>query len=90
MELKDSSDFSQANSHALQQLSTPSMGLKSEQKASIKSVYKGKDVFMWLPTGFGKSVCYEVLSLMFEFKFWMLYSLLLVSLLPNRAILWWL
>jgi len=42
MELKDSSDFSQANSHALQQLSTPSMGLKSEQKASIKSVYKGK------------------------------------------------
>ena len=23
---------------------------------------------MWLPTGFGKSVCYEVLSLMFDKK----------------------
>ena len=34
MALKDSSDFLQAISHALQQLSTPSMVLKSEQKAS--------------------------------------------------------
>jgi len=68
MASKDSSDFSQAISHALQRLSTPSMVLKPEQKASIKSVYEGKDVFVWLPTGFGKSVCYEALPFVFEYK----------------------
>jgi len=44
------------------------MVLKPEQKASIKSVYEGKDVFVWLPTGFGKSVCYEALPFGFEYK----------------------
>ena len=24
--------------------------------------YEGEDAFLWLPTTFGKSVCYEVLS----------------------------
>ncbi len=32
--------------------------LKPEQKASIKAVFDGRDVFIWLPTGFGKSICY--------------------------------
>jgi len=30
--------------------------LQPEQVASISAVYKGKDVFIWLLTGFGKSV----------------------------------
>ena len=68
MASKDSSDFSQAISYALQQLSTPSMVLKPEQEASIKSVYEGKDMFVWLPTGFGKSFCYEALPFVFEYK----------------------
>ena len=25
-------------------------------------------VFLWLPTGFGKSVCYEVLPFLFDYK----------------------
>ena len=30
-------------------------------------LYDGKDVFLWLLTGFGKSVYYEVLSFFFDF-----------------------
>ena len=53
-------------SYALKRLSTPNMTLKAEQVASISAVCNGKDVFMWLPTGFGKSVCYEVLPFVMD------------------------
>ena len=38
-----------------------SLKLKPEQLQAIRHVYDGKDGFLWLPTGFGKSVCYETL-----------------------------
>ena len=44
---------------ALQRLDSLGMCLKPEWVASVLAVYKGEDVFMWLPTRFGKSVCYE-------------------------------
>ena len=33
--------------------------LKEEQEASIMAFLKGCDVFVVLPTGFGKTVCYS-------------------------------
>ena len=42
------------------------MTLKPEQKACVKSIYEGKDIFLWLPTGFGKSICYKVLPFVFD------------------------
>ncbi len=33
---------------------------------AVKHMYGGKDAFVWLPTGFGKSICYEVLPFMFD------------------------
>ena len=59
-------NFNRALFFALQRLDSPGMRLKPEQVASISAVYKGKDVFIWLPTGFGKSVCYETTPFLTE------------------------
>ena len=48
------------------ELDTLPMSLKPEQKECIKFIFDGKDVFVCLPTGFGKSICYEVLPFMFD------------------------
>ena len=33
---------------------------KPEHLASVRQVYEGRDAFVWLPTGYGKSLCYQV------------------------------
>ena len=40
--------------------------LKLEQKQAIKSFIQKKDVFVILPTGFGKSLCYGCLPLVYD------------------------
>jgi len=57
-------NFDRAPFFALQRLDSPGMRLKPEQVASFSTVCKVKgkdmkDVFIWLPTAFGKLVCYE-------------------------------
>ena len=42
------------------------MTFKPHQKVSVRYVYVGKDIFLLLPTGFGKSLCYEVLPFVFD------------------------
>lgn len=63
---------------ALVHIGCSSISLKDEQKACIKSVYEGKDVFVWLPTGFGKSICYEVLPFVLGDKLGQTDSLVIV------------
>ena len=41
--------------------------VKVEDFDAIKCIYDGKDVFLWLPTGFGKSICYET-AVCFNYK----------------------
>ena len=41
--------------------------LKEKQSEAIKS-YEGKDVFAWLPTGYGKSLRYQLLLFHFDFQ----------------------
>ena len=40
--------------------------LKDKQKEAIESFASGKDVFVALPTGYGKSLCYQVLPILFD------------------------
>ena len=53
-----SNDFDKALKFALCWIGK---ALKAEQLDAIKGIHDGKDVFLWLPTGIGKSICYEIL-----------------------------
>ena len=61
-------EFSSSVTYALQKLGTPDLVLKPEQRTAINAVYNGRDVFVWLPTGFGKSLCFHTLPFVFYYK----------------------
>ena len=42
--------------------------LKDEQKEALHAFVSGKDVFVSLPTGYGKSLCYALLPYVFDVK----------------------
>ena len=52
----------------LEKLGLTSVSLKKEQRAAIKAVYEGTDVFVYLPTGYGKSLCYQTLPFVMDYK----------------------
>ena len=60
--------FESAVSFALRCLESSDFVLKPQQKEAIRLVWEGKDVFIFLPTGFGKSIIYEVLPFLFDHK----------------------
>ena len=60
--------FSNAISYALAQLPLSHISLKNEQRLAIRAVYEGQDVFVCLPTGYGKSLCYQTIPFVMGFK----------------------
>ena len=42
--------------------------IKERQREAVQALYEGKDIFLWLPTGYGKSICYQILPFLFDFK----------------------
>ena len=58
--------FEDAVAFALTSIGRVGLKLKPEQLESIRHVAGGSDVFVWLPTGFGKSIIYESLPFVFE------------------------
>ncbi len=64
-----SSDFSTALSYALSCLKKQELVLKDKQLEALRYLYEGSDVFLWVPTGYGKSLCFQTLPFMFDAKF---------------------
>ena len=40
------------------------LSMKAEQKEAVWQLYNGNDVFVWLPTGYGKSLCNSLVQLL--------------------------
>ena len=40
--------------------------VREEQHESVRAILEGRDVFMSLPTGSGKSLCYSCVPLVFD------------------------
>ena len=58
--------FQYAIVYGLSLLASSHVTLKEQQVHSAKAVYKVKDVFVWLPTDFEKSLCYQILQFVFK------------------------
>ena len=56
-----SKDFDKALNFTLCCIGKGDFTLTAEQLDAIKCIYDGKDVFLWQPPGFGKSICYQTL-----------------------------
>ena len=61
------SDFEAACSFAATSLGV--LELNNYQKQSLKAIANGRDVFVSLPTGFGKSVCFQSVPFVWDFLF---------------------
>ena len=60
--------FASAVSYALGKLGLPHVTLKEEQRLAIKAIFDGRDVFVCLPTGYGKSLCFQTLPFIMDYK----------------------
>ena len=61
-------EFSGSVSFALSSINQDHVVLRQKQLKVLQSVYGGHDVFAWFPTGYGKSLCYQLLPYMFNVK----------------------
>lgn len=54
----NNTQFAMAVAHALSQVGKTGIVLTSEEVQAIHHVRRRDVSFLWLPTGFGKSICY--------------------------------
>ena len=68
MALCRSPAFTSGVAYSVSCLGQQDIVIKEKQSEVIKSIYEGKDVFAWLPTGYGKSLRYQLLLFLFDFQ----------------------
>ncbi len=51
-------DFNGGLAYALSSVQEEGLTLMTEQTHALKLLSEGRDVFVWFPTGYGKSLCY--------------------------------
>ena len=61
-------EFSGSVSFALSSINQDHIVLRKKQLEVLQSVNGDHDVFAWFPTGYGKSLCYQLLPYMFDVK----------------------
>jgi len=61
-------DFDRALAYALSCVKQGGFSLKDQQVEAVKLLSEGKDVFVWFPTSYGKSICYQLLPFVFDIK----------------------
>lgn len=59
--------FNQSLLYAFSKVGNPEIMLK-DQMTAIRHIYNGKNVFVWLLTRYGKSICYEVLPFLSDHR----------------------
>jgi len=67
--VREMAKFSQVDIESACQVAATSLGysaLKEHQLRVVASFVRGNDVFGVLPTGYGKSLCYALLPLVFD------------------------
>ena len=61
-------DFDRALAYALSCVKQERLCLKDHLVEAVKRLSEGKDVFVWFPIGYGKSICYQRLPFVFDVK----------------------
>ena len=61
-------DFDRALAYALSCVKQEGLSLKDQQVEAVKLLSEGKTVFVWFFTGYGKSICYQLLPFVFDVK----------------------
>ena len=59
-------NFEDGLCYVLSKLRLSNLQLKNEQKQAIHAIYGGKDVCVYLPTGFGNSIWFQILPFLFN------------------------
>ena len=61
-------EFLSAIEYARRCIGRENLALKPQQLETVWQVCHGRDVFLWLPTGFGKTLCYELLPFVIDYR----------------------